>query len=80
MMSVWTLEPWSKGLMPWARPSGLVWTMISTPSSLAIRSRCSIIALNFHVVSTCSRGNGSLPGKKAFSARRSMTPESLPML
>ena len=53
---------------------------MSTPSSRAIRSRCSIIALNFHVVSTCSRGNGSLPGKKAFSAKRSMTPESLPML
>ena len=34
---------------------------------------------NFHVVSTCISGKGGLAGKKAFSARRIMTAESLPI-
>ena len=34
---------------------------------------------NFHVVSTCSSGNGGLAGKNALRARCSMTAESLPI-
>ena len=37
------------------------------------------MARNFHVVSTCSSGNGGLDGKKALRARCSITAESLPI-
>ena len=49
------------------------------PSSAAIRSRNSYISRNFHVVSTCSSGNGGLPGWNAFMARCSITELSLPI-
>ena len=41
--------------------------------------RNSIISRNFHVVSTCSSGNGGFDGWKAFSARCSITELSLPI-
>ena len=47
--------------------------------SRAMRSRNSIISRNFHVVSTCSSGNGSVDGWNAFSARCSSTELSLPI-
>src|SRR3546814_536459 len=50
------------------------------PLSRAIRSRSSYIALNFHVVSTWSSGNGGGEGKKALRARWSITALSLPTL
>src|SRR5579872_2152022 len=37
------------------------------------------MAANFQPVSTCNNGKGGFDGKKAFIARCSMTPESLPM-
>ena len=49
------------------------------PASLAMRSRISYIARNFHVVSTCSSGNGGGDGKNALRARCSITAESLPI-
>jgi hypothetical protein len=49
------------------------------PSSAAVLSRNSYICLNFHVVSTCSSGNGGSAGKKAFRARCSITELSLPI-
>ena len=48
------------------------------PASAAIRSRNSYIARNFHVVSTCSSGNGGGDGWNALRARCSITPLSLP--
>ena len=54
-------------------------TSSSSPSSAAIRSRNAYISRNFHVVSTCSSGNGGLPGWNAFMARCSITEESLPI-
>src|ERR1700722_16677596 len=42
-------------------------------------SRWRIMSRNFHPVSTCSSGNGGFEGKKAFRARCSITPESLPI-
>ena len=44
-----------------------------------MRSRNSYISRNFHVVSTCSSGNGGLPGWNAFMARCSITALSLPI-
>ena len=73
-------DPLSNGLTPAASPSWFVHTFRSSPCSRAYRSRNSIIARNFQVVSTCSSGNGRRPGWNAFCASRSMTAESLPML
>ena len=79
MMSVCTALPWVNGPTPWATPSALMWTMRSSPSSFfAQLSRKAIISRNFHVVSTCIRGNGGLAGWKAFMARWTITDESLP--
>ncbi len=61
-MSVWICEPWVKGLMPSSMASGLWCTSRSMPTSLAMRSRSSYMARNFHVVSTCSSGNGGGEG------------------
>ena len=46
--------------MPCCKPSSLTWTIRSKPSSLAMRSRNSYMALNFQVVSTCRSGKGGL--------------------
>ena len=61
-MSVCTAEPWVKGLMPCACASGLAWTSSSIPISSAIRVRIAYMSRNFHVVSTCSSGNGGTAG------------------
>ncbi len=76
---VWTDAPEATGEMPRLTPSSLVWTCSSTPRRFAVSSRNAIISRNFQVVSTCSSGNGSFEGAKAFSARCSITLESLPM-
>ena len=47
------------------------------PSRAAVSSRNAIISRNFQVVSTCSSGNGGLPGAKAFCATCSITLEVL---
>ncbi|CAI8871170.1 hypothetical protein EMIT0194MI4_30043 [Pseudomonas sp. IT-194MI4] len=78
MMSVCLALPWVSGLIPCATPSGLTCTSRSRPSSSTMRSRNAYISLNFHWVSTCITGNGSLPGKNALRARCSITAESLP--
>jgi hypothetical protein len=77
--SVWTADPLSIGLTPRASPSRLTWTIKSTPSRTAVSSRNRAISRNSQVVSTCSRGNGGLPGWKAFIAKCSITDESLPI-
>ena len=80
MTSVCTLLPWVIGFTPAARPSSLVCTISLRPSSLATYSSRSLyISRNFQVVSMCISGKGGLAGKKAFSARRSITAESLPI-
>ena len=61
-MSVCTAEPWSIGLMFRLMHSGLWCTINSTPCSFAMASRKVYIAWNFHSVSTCTIGNGSLDG------------------
>src|ERR1700720_1917791 len=53
------------GEIPSCTPCSLTWTMRSTPSRFASRSRKSIISRNFQVVSTCSRGNGGFAGMKS---------------
>ena len=78
-MSVWMDEPCVNGLMPSSAASGFWCTSSSMPDSLAMRSRISYIARNFHVVSTCSSGNGGGDGKNALRARCSITAESLPI-
>ena len=59
---VCSAEPESIGLMPRARPSSLTCTIRSRPSRRAVSSRKAIISRNFHVVSTCSSGNGGFAG------------------
>jgi len=71
--------PWSNGLIPARSASGLRCTISSSPHSRAMRSRSSYIARNFHVVSTCSSGNGGREGKNALRARCSSTELSLPI-
>src|SRR6476469_5615989 len=61
-MSVCTAEPCVNGLILRATASGFVCTSSSSPSSAAVRSRNAYISRNFHVVSTCSSGNGGLDG------------------
>src|SRR6476620_11836364 len=51
--------------MPRAKPSWLVCTIRSSPSSRAVLSRKAIMSRNFQVVSMCKSGNGGLPGQKA---------------
>ena len=53
-------------------------TIRRSPSSATRRSRNSITSGKLWPVSTCMTGNGNLPGRNAFSARRSSTIESLP--
>ncbi len=53
-------------------------TISRTPSSAARWSRNSMTSLKLCPVSTCMTGNGILAGRNAFSARASMTTESLP--
>ena len=53
-------------------------TISVSPSSATRRSRYSITSGKLWPVSTCITGNGNLPGRKAFSARRRSTIESLP--
>ncbi len=48
--------------MPAARPSSLMCSISSMPTLAAMRSRNSIISLNFQVVLTCISGNGGVPG------------------
>ena len=50
----------------------------SAPTSLAKRSRNTIVSPKLCPVSTCTSGNGSLDGQKAFCAKRTITMESLP--
>ena len=77
-MSVCTAEPCVNGLMPSLTHSGFWCTSSSAPRSAAILSRSSYMARNFHVVSTCSNGNGNRDGANAFAARCSITALSLP--
>ncbi len=79
MTSVCTAEPWVKGFTPAAKPSGLVCTIISSPSSRARRSRKAIMSRNFQPVSMCRNGKGGRAGWKAFIARCIITDESLPI-
>src|SRR5829696_8646282 len=79
MISVCKAEPEAIGLMPRASPSGLVWTIRSSPNLRAVSSRKMIISRNFHVVSTWSSGSGGLAGWNALRARCSRTLESLPI-
>ena len=72
-------EPEAIGDTPRASPSSLTCTRSSRPSRAAVSSRNAIISRNFHVVSTCSSGNGGLAGAKAFCARCSIALESLPI-
>ena len=51
--------------MPRSTHSGFWWTISSMPCRCGHRSRISYIARNFHVVSTCSSGNGGLAGWNA---------------
>ena len=59
--------PWSNGLMPCRSASGIL-----VHDQLECRARprpcraARYMSLNFQVVSTCSSGNGSGPGKNAF--------------
>src|SRR4030067_782717 len=55
---VYMLEPWSKGLIFFSTPSLLICTMSSNLCFLQKLSRNMIMSLNFHVVSTWSRGKG----------------------
>src|SRR4029077_10051951 len=79
MTSVYSCEPWVKGLIPRRRPSGFTCTSSRMPSCCTTRSRNSYIARNFQVVSTCSSGKGGGAGWNAFTARCSITALSLPM-
>ena len=57
------------------------WTLATTrrsPSSATRRSRYSTTSGKLWPVSTCMTGNGNFAGRNAFSARRSITIESLP--
>src|SRR3954452_13012960 len=55
-------------------------TIRRSPSSATRRSRNSMTSGKLWPVSTCMSGKGKRPGRKAFSARRSRTIESLPPL
>ena len=55
-------------------------TIRRSPSSATRRSRNSMTSGKLWPVSTCMSGNGKRAGRKAFSARRSSTIESLPPL
>ena len=55
-------------------------TIRRSPSSATRRSRNSITSGKLWPVSMCTSGKGNFPGRKAFSARRSRTTESLPPL
>ncbi len=56
----------------------MVAMIIRAPRRSTHESRVSSTSWKSRPVSTCSSGKGSLAGKNAFSARRSMTMESLP--
>ena len=53
-------------------------TISRSPSSATRLSRKAITSGKLWPVSICTSGNGNLPGRKAFSARRNKTMESLP--
>jgi hypothetical protein len=53
-------------------------TISRSPSSATRLSRKVMTSSKLWPVSICTSGNGKRPGRKAFSARRSMTTESLP--
>src|SRR5689334_15088024 len=53
-------------------------TIRRSPSSATRASRKAITSSKLWPVSMCTSGKGNLPGRKAFSARRSSTTESLP--
>ena len=78
MMSVCFALPWLNGPTPASTPSWLICTNRSKPCFSACWSRNSIISWNFHVVSTCNKGKGILPGAKALRARCNSTEESFP--
>src|SRR5919109_1359234 len=65
-----------------ARPAAIESSTFATisvsPSSATRRSRNSSTSGKLWPVSTCMTGNGNEPGRKAFSASRSRTIESLP--
>ena len=63
---------------PASSASGTDATTSCTPSSATRRSRNSSTSGKLCPVSTCMTGNGIRAGANAFSARRSMTIESLP--
>ena len=77
---VYSWAPWLNGVTPSATASVFVATRRSRPYCSTIWPRNVIMSRNFHVVSTCSTGNGIGPGANALAARCSITPESLPML
>lgn len=74
-----TAGPEAIGETPRRTPSSFTCTSRSMPRRAAVSSRKVIISRNFHIVSMCRSGNGGLPGAKAFCAKCSMAPESLPM-
>ncbi len=53
-------------------------TISFSPNSATRLSRKVMTSGKLWPVSTCTSGNGNLPGRKAFSAMRSNTTESLP--
>jgi hypothetical protein len=53
-------------------------TIRRSPSSATRASRKEMTSSKLWPVSMCTSGKGNLPGRKAFSARRSSTTESLP--
>lgn len=77
MSWVWTADPEDNGETPRATPPRLTCTSSSMPRQAAVSSQNATISRNFHVVSTCSGGSGSLPGWKAFYAMCNSALESL---
>ena len=70
--------PVSSTTRPWSIDSWTEATTSFTPSSATRRSRNSSTSSKLWPVSMCITGNGMRAGQNAFSARRSMTIESLP--
>ena len=77
MTWVCSADPDVMGEMPRLSPSSFTCTRRSIPRRAAVSSRNAIISRNFQVVSTCSKGNGGLPGAKAFCAICSIALEIL---
>src|ERR1700729_1617853 len=72
--------PVSSATRPWSIESCTLATISRSPIRSIRRSRNSSTSGKLCPVSTCMIGNGNRPGRKAFSARRRSTSESLPPL